>query len=430
MSKAIVIIGTHWGDEGKGKIVDLITENAQGVVRFQGGHNAGHTIVIDGKKTVLRLIPSGILRPHLKCYIGNGLVISPSALMTEIEELKNNHIEIEKRLFISGQCAVILPYHVAIDQARENKSGAAAIGTTRRGIGPAYEDKIARRGIRMLDLMHPERCREKLVSLAEYHNFILTKYFNLPAISVDEVYDELSFLAEKISPMIADVPFLLAEASKRGDKLLFEGAQGTYLDVDHGTYPYVTSSNTTAGAASVGSGFGLLNFDAVIGICKAYSTRVGGGPFPSELNNEIGKHLAERGNEFGSVTGRPRRCGWFDAVALRKTVLINGLSELALTKLDVMDQLETVKITVAYKYRNKLLDYPPMDIETLAECEPVYEEIPGWNQNIAGITDYGKLPAKTKNYIEKIEQLAGVPATLISTGYERNATIIRKHPFR
>ena len=429
MSKNVVVIGSQWGDEGKGKIVDWLTDHAQGVVRFQGGHNAGHTLVIRGKKTILRLIPSGILRENVSCYIGNGVVISPDALLREIGELEAAGVDVRSRLRISDACPLILPHHVALDQAREAAKGAGKIGTTGRGIGPAYEDKVARRAIRMQDLLHRERFAAKLGEVLDYHNFILKHYFHAPIVDFQSTLDSTLALADRIAPMVADVPRLLYEAQRAGNNLLFEGAQGTLLDVDHGTYPYVTSSNCVAGAACAGAGIGPHLLHYVLGITKAYTTRVGSGPFPTELEDEIGKHLATRGNEFGSVTGRPRRCGWFDAAALKRSIQINGISGLCVTKLDVLDGVETLQLGIAYEFNGERSDILPAGAEQLADCEPVYEEIEGWSESTIGLTRYDELPAAARRYLQRIEEICEVPVALISTGAERDQTIVRQHPF-
>jgi adenylosuccinate synthase len=429
MSKNVVVIGSQWGDEGKGKIVDWLTDHAQGVVRFQGGHNAGHTLVIGGKKTVLRLIPSGILRPHVACYIGNGVVLSPEALLKEIGELEHAGIDVVSRLHISEACPLILPYHVAIDQARESAKGVDKIGTTGRGIGPAYEDKVARRALRLQDLLAPDRFAAKLREVLDYHNFVLQHYFHAPQVDFQQTLDAALALAPRIEQMVADVPRMLYEAHRAGKHLLFEGAQGTLLDVDHGTYPFVTSSNCVAGAASAGAGVGPHLLHYVLGITKAYTTRVGSGPFPTELEDEVGKQLAARGNEFGSVTGRPRRCGWFDAAALKRAIQINGISGLCVTKLDVLDGMETLQLGIGYRLNGEARDILPFGAENIAGCEPIYEEIPGWQQSTVGITRYEQLPAAARHYLERIEAICGVPADLISTGPDREQTIVRRHPF-
>ena len=429
MAKNVVVIGSQWGDEGKGKVVDWLTDHAHGVVRFQGGHNAGHTLVIGGKKTVLRLIPSGILRENVACYIGNGVVLSPAALLGEIEEIESAGVDVKSRLSISDACPLILPYHVAIDQARELARGAGKIGTTGRGIGPTYEDKVARRAIRLQDLLHRERFAAKLGEVLDYHNFVLKNYFHAPVIDFQQTLDTTLALVDRIRPMVADVPHLLYQAQRAGKSLLFEGAQGTLLDIDHGTYPFVTSSNCIAGAACAGAGVGPHLLHYVLGITKAYTTRVGSGPFPTELDDDIGRHLAERGDEFGSVTGRPRRCGWFDAAALKRSIQINGISGLCVTKLDVLDGVETLQLGVGYRFNGERRDLLPSGAEMLAGCEPVYEEIPGWSDSTVGLTRYEQLPQPAQSYLQRIEQICEVPVDMISTGPERNQTIVRRHPF-
>jgi adenylosuccinate synthase len=429
MASNVVVIGTQWGDEGKGKVVDWLTDHAQGVVRFQGGHNAGHTLVIGGKKTVLHLIPSGILRPGVRCYIGNGVVVSPQALLDELAMLENAGIEVQGRLTISDACPLILPYHAALDQARENAKGEGKIGTTGRGIGPAYEDKVARRAIRLQDLFHRERFAAKLGEVLDYHNFVLKQYFSARPVDFQKTLDQTLALAERFRPMVGDVPRLLFEAGKRGENLLFEGAQGTLLDVDHGTYPYVTSSNCVAGAAAAGSGVGPQALHYVLGITKAYTTRVGGGPFPTELYDDIGKHLASRGNEFGATTGRARRCGWFDAAALKRSIQINGVSGLCVTKLDVLDGVETLQVGVGYRVGKETLDILPSGADALAECEPIYEEIPGWTESTVGIRRHQDLPRNARNYLKRIEETCAVSIDLISTGADREETIVLRHPF-
>jgi len=429
MASNVVVIGTQWGDEGKGKVVDWLTDHAQGVVRFQGGHNAGHTLVIGGKKTVLHLIPSGILRPGVRCYIGNGVVVSPQALLDEQATLENAGIEVQGRLTISDACPLILPYHAALDQARESAKGEGKIGTTGRGIGPAYEDKVARRAIRLQDLFHRKRFAAKLGEVLDYHNFVLKQYFNARPVDFQKTLDQTLALAERFRPMVGDVPRLLFEAGKRGENLLFEGAQGTLLDVDHGTYPYVTSSNCVAGAAAAGSGVGPQALHYVLGITKAYTTRVGGGPFPTELYDDIGKRLASRGNEFGATTGRARRCGWFDAAALKRSIQINGVSGLCVTKLDVLDGVETLQVGVGYRVGKETLDILPSGADALAECEPIYQEIPGWTESTVGIKRHQDLPMNARNYLRRIEETCGVPIDLISTGPDREETIVLRHPF-
>jgi len=429
MSKNVVVIGAQWGDEGKGKIVDLLTERARGVVRFQGGHNAGHTLVIGGKKTVLHLIPSGILHDKVACYIGNGVVLSPQALVEEIGTLEAAGVDVRSRLKISEACPLILPYHAALDQAREAAKGASRIGTTGRGIGPAYEDKVARRALRLQDLFHRERFSAKLNELLDFHNFVLTNYFHAPAVDPGRTLDDAMRLAERIKPMVADVPRLLYEAQKAGHNLLFEGAQGTLLDIDHGTYPYVTSSNCVAGAAAAGAGIGPQHLHYVLGITKAYTTRVGSGPFPTELEDEVGKQIAKRGNEFGATTGRPRRCGWFDAAALKRSIQINGISGLGVTKLDVLDGMETVQLAVGYRMNGTLSDILPVGAEELEGCAPVYEKLPGWKESTVGLTRLEQLPGAAQDFLKRIGDVCGVPIDLISTGPSREQTIVRRHPF-
>lgn len=429
-ARNLVVIGTQWGDEGKGKVVDWLTDHAQGVVRFQGGHNAGHTLVIGGKKTVLHLIPSGILREGVACYIGNGVVVSPQALLDEIDTLHKAGVDVASRLRISEACPVILPYHVAVDQAREAARGSAKIGTTGRGIGPCYEDKVARRAVRLQDLFHRERLAAKLGEVLDFHNFVLKHYFRAPVVDFTQTLDEALHLAERIRPMIADVPRLLYEANRDGHNLLFEGAQGTLLDVDHGTYPFVTSSNCLAGAASAGAGVGPHTLHAVLGITKAYTTRVGSGPFPTELDDEVGRHLATKGNEFGSTTGRARRVGWFDAAALKRSIQINGVTGLCVTKLDVLDGVEDVRIAVGYRMPDgTVADILPVGAESLQTCEPVYEEMPGWKESTQGVRDFDKLPASAQRYLQRIQALCEVPVDMISTGPDRDETILLRHPF-
>jgi adenylosuccinate synthase len=429
MAKNVVVVGTQWGDEGKGKIVDWLTDHARGVVRFQGGHNAGHTLVIGGKTTVLHLIPSGILRSNVACYIGNGVVLSPQALIEEIATLEGAGANVRGRLRISEACPLILPYHAALDLAREAAKGDFKIGTTGRGIGPAYEDKIARRALRLQDLFHPERFAAKLRDVLDYHNFVLANYFHAATVDYRKTYDETMQLAEQVKPMVADVPRLLYEAQRAGHNLLFEGAQGALLDVDHGTYPYVTSSNCVAGAAAAGAGVGPQCLHYVLGITKAYTTRVGSGPFPTELDDAVGRQLASRGNEFGATTGRPRRCGWFDAAALKRSIQINGVSGLGITKLDVMDGMESVRIGVGYRLNGACSDILPVGAEELDGCEPIYEEVPGWSESTVGLTHYGQLPVAARNYLKRIEEICGVPIDIISTGADRGHTIVLRHPF-
>ncbi|HXV11002.1 MAG TPA: adenylosuccinate synthase [Burkholderiales bacterium] len=429
MSRNVVVIGAQWGDEGKGKIVDWLTDHARGVVRFQGGHNAGHTLVIGGKKTILHLIPSGILREGVACYIGNGVVLSPHALVEEIDTLAQAGVDVRPRLKISEACPLILPYHVALDQAREAAKGAGRIGTTGRGIGPAYEDKAARRGLRLQDLFRPDRFAAKLNEVLEFHNFVLQSYFHAAPVDYRSVLDSTLVLAARIEPMIADVPRLLYDAQRAGHNLLFEGAQGTLLDIDHGTYPFVTSSNCVAGAAAAGAGIGPQHLHYVLGITKAYTTRVGSGPFPTELDDEIGRQLASRGNEFGATTGRPRRCGWFDAAALKRSIQINGITGLGVTKLDVLDGMDTVQLATGYRLDGRLSDILPVGAEELAGCEPIYEELPGWKESTVGVTRFAGLPAAAQAYLKRIESVCDVPIDLISTGADREQTIVMHHPF-
>ncbi len=429
MSKHIVILGSQWGDEGKGKIVDMLMEKATVAVRFQGGNNAGHTLVIDGKKTVLRLIPSGILHPHVQCLLGSGVVVSPQALLDEIKELEASGVSVRSNLRVSSTCPLILPYHIALDKAREAARGEAAIGTTGRGIGPAYEDKVARRAIRFGDLFNEQRLRHRLQQVLEYHNFVLTEYHRLEPVAFDTLFADLLRVATELKPLCADVSQLLWEHKQQGKAILFEGAQGTLLDVDHGTYPYVTSSNTVAGAAASGSGFGLCQFDDVLGITKAYVTRVGAGPFPTELHDDAGALLAKRGNEFGSVTGRPRRCGWLDMVALKRAIQLNGLTSLCITKLDVLDTLAEIKICTGYRLAGQLLQHMPIDADDLAACEPVYQTFPGWQQTTAGLQHFADLPEAAQAYLLTIEKLAGVPIDMVSTGPDRKDTMVLRHLF-
>lgn len=429
MGKNVVILGSQWGDEGKGKVVDLLTDKAVAVARFQGGHNAGHTLVINGEKTALHLIPSGILREHVTCLIGNGVVLAPDALLKEIKMLEDRGINVRQRLLLSGACPLILPYHVALDQAREAKRGSAKIGTTGRGIGPAYEDKVARRGLRLGDLTNMERFAEKLAENLEYHNFALTQYYGVEAVDFDQTLALAKEWAAELLPMMADVISWLHDARERGDNVLFEGAQGTLLDIDHGTYPYVTSSNTTAGGTATGSGMGPLYLDYVLGITKAYTTRVGSGPFPTELHCEIGKHLGTVGREFGTTTGRERRCGWFDAVALKQAVRINSISGICLTKLDVLDGLKELKICVAYQNEQGEAVGMPMHADEFDHVKPVYETLPGWNESTVGAQNEDQLPKNACAYIARIAELIGAPVDIISTGPDRVETIIRTHAF-
>jgi adenylosuccinate synthase len=428
MGKSVVVLGTQWGDEGKGKVVDMLTERSDAVVRFQGGHNAGHTLVIDGEKTVLHLIPSGILHERVECLIGNGVVLSLQALMQEIKMLEARGVPAREHLGISAACPLILPSHVLVDQAREKARGQRAIGTTGRGIGPAYEDKVARRALRVGDIFYRELFAAKLGELLDYHNFVLKNYLNAATLDFAEVLEETLALAPWLQPMIVDVPARLYQLHKVGQSILFEGAQGTMLDIDHGTYPFVTSSNTTAGGACTGSGVGPQAIDYVLGITKAYTTRVGAGPFPTELFAPPGDMLAVRGNEFGATTGRPRRCGWFDAVGLRRAVQINGASGLCVTKLDVLDELDTVRICVEYAVRDRPRIVPP-GTEAFEAYEPVYVDLPGWHQSTVGLTRLDDLPANARAYLDRIEELVETPIDLISTGAERDQTIIIRHPF-
>jgi adenylosuccinate synthase len=432
MTKAarnVVVIGTQWGDEGKGKIVDWLTDHAQGVVRFQGGHNAGHTLVIGAKKTVLHLIPSGILRGNVDCYIGNGVVVSPQALVEEMDELEAAGVPVAQRLRISEACPLILAYHSALDRAREAARGADRIGTTGRGIGPAYEDKAARRAIRLQDLFKPVRFADKLRELLDFHNFVLVHYHRQPAVDFQQTLDETLALAPRLQPLVADVPRALYEANRDGKNLLFEGAQGSLLDIDHGTYPYVTSSNCVAGAAAAGAGIGPHHLHYVLGITKAYTTRVGGGPFPTELSDDVGERFRQRGREFGATTGRPRRTGWFDAAALKRSIQLNGVSGLCITKLDVLDGAESLKICVGYEIGGKVSDILPVGAEELESCVPVYEAQPGWKQSTVGVKQFDALPKAARDYLKRIETLCDVPIDLISTGPERDETIVLRHPF-
>ncbi len=429
MAKSVVVIGSQWGDEGKGKIVDLLTENCAAVVRFQGGHNAGHTLVIDGKKTVLHLIPSGILRDNVECLIGNGVVLSPESLQTEMQGLEALGIPVRDRLRISPACPLILPYHVKLDQARELARGAAKIGTTGRGIGPAYEDKVARRALRVDDLFHRERLAAKLGEVLDFHNFVLKNYFRTEGVDFNEMLEQCLGFAEWLAPMSADVTEILREHQDAGHNVLFEGAQGALLDVDHGTYPYVTSSNTTAGGAATGTGVGPLRLDHVLGIVKAYTTRVGSGPFPTELHDAMGEHLAVKGGEVGATTGRARRCGWFDAVALRRSVFNNSISGLCITKLDVLDGLQSIRICTGYRINGEVTDRLPVGAEALSTCEPVYEELPGWDESTVGVREYAALPANAQAYLDRLQELLQTPIEIISTGPDRRDTIVLRDLF-
>ncbi|MDP5255312.1 MULTISPECIES: adenylosuccinate synthase [unclassified Vibrio] len=430
MGNNVVVLGTQWGDEGKGKIVDLLTEDAKYVVRYQGGHNAGHTLVIDGEKTVLHLIPSGILRDNVKCVIGNGVVLSPDALLKEMGELEERGVPVRERLFISEACPLILPYHIALDQAREAARGKKAIGTTGRGIGPAYEDKVARRGLRVGDLLDKASFAEKLKEVMAFHNFQLEHFYKAEPVSYEDVLEQAMGYADLLISMIIDVTDELDTARKRGDKIMFEGAQGTLLDIDHGTYPYVTSSNTTAGGVSAGSGFGPGHLGYILGIVKAYCTRVGAGPFPTELDDEVGMHLGTKGAEFGATTGRKRRCGWFDAVALRRAIQVNSVTGFCLTKLDVLDGLEELKICTGYQLADgSVVEVSPMAADAYEGITPIYETMPGWSENTFGVKSLEELPQAALDYIKRIEELTGVPVDIVSTGPDRNETIVKVHPF-
>lgn len=429
MSKKVVVLGIQWGDEGKGKIVDLLTEHCSAVVRFQGGHNAGHTLVIGGSKTVLHLVPSGILRRNVRCLIGNGVVVAPDALIRELEALESAGVDARERLVISPACPLILPSHVALDQARERARGSNAIGTTGRGIGPAYEDKVARRGIRIGQLSDPGACFDEIASLMEYHNFLLTQRFNAEPVDIEAMLPELQRWSAQLAPMLGDVSEEIHRISNAGGNVLFEGAQGTLLDIDHGTYPFVTSSNTTAGAAACGSGTGPLALNTVMGIVKAYATRVGSGPFPTELFDAAGAHMAERGHEFGATTGRARRCGWFDAVLARQACLLNSVNSLCVTKLDVLDGLDEIKICTGYRLAGAEMDRPPWDSPSLAQCEPIYESLPGWAASTSGVRTFDALPTEAKRYLARIESLMDVRIDILSTGPDRDDTMVLNNPF-
>ncbi|HRL01164.1 MAG TPA: adenylosuccinate synthase [Vitreoscilla sp.] len=430
MVKNVVVVGSQWGDEGKGKIVDWLTDQASGVVRYQGGHNAGHTLVVGGKKTVLRLIPSGILHAGKRCFIGSGVVVSPEALLSEMAELESAGIDVAKQLTIAPTCPLILPYHVALDHAREAAKGDKKIGTTGRGIGPAYEDKVARRAVRVMDLFQPELLRQKIEDVLAIYNCQLVGLYGQEAIQADAIYDLAMSLAEKIRPMVGDVSRLLNEINDKGESLVFEGAQGTLLDIDHGTYPYVTSSNCVAGAASAGAGVGPHKLNYVLGIVKAYTTRVGSGPFPTELFDDVGAGLAKRGNEFGAVTGRPRRCGWFDAALMKRSIQVNGISGMCVTKLDVMDGMDEIKICVGYKLRGEIIDIFPFGADDVAACEPIYETMPGWTESTFGVKEYDALPANAKAYLDRLEAICGAKIAIISTGPDREETIVLEHPLQ
>jgi adenylosuccinate synthase len=431
MGKNIVVLGTQWGDEGKGKIVDWLTDEVAAVVRYQGGHNAGHTLKIDGEKTILHLVPSGILRQAVKCYIAGGVVVAPDALLEEIAVLEAKGVAVQSRLFISGTCPLILPVHVSLDKAREAMRGKNIIGTTGKGIGPAYEDKVARRALKISDLLDLAKFKAKLEDLLHYHNFLLKEYYKQPVIDIDTILDAAKIWADKLGPMIVDVTASLHKHRRLHDAILFEGAQGVYLDIDHGTYPFVTSSNTCVGTITNGAGFGPKYLDEILGITKAYTTRVGGGPFPTELHDEIGEHLFERGAELGATTGRRRRCGWFDAVLLKRAVDVNSITSLCLTKLDVLDGLQTIKIAVAYRDKdNQLITDPPYDADGFLGLTPVYEELPGWTESTFNIREYKNLPENARKYIARLQEILGLPISLISTGPERNAVIVLQHPLK
>ncbi len=433
----VVVIGTQWGDEGKGKVVDWLTDHAAGVVRFQGGHNAGHTLVIRGKKTALQLIPSGIMREGVACYIGNGVVVDPTHLLGEIERLEAAGLEVRSRLFISESCPLILPFHVEVDRAREalrESSGAGKIGTTGKGIGPAYEDKVARRALRVQDLKHPERFARKLRELLDLHNFVLEGYLKAPRLEFQPIYDQAMQMAEQLKPMLADVGVRIHETNLRGENMLFEGAQGTLLDIDHGTYPYVTSSNCVAGNAAAGSGVGPDKLHYILGITKAYTTRVGSGPFPTELpidqEGTVGHHLSTVGQERGTVTGRARRCGWLDAAALKRSILINGVSGLCITKLDVLDGLKEIQVCVGYELEGRKIDILPLDADEIAACKPIYETFPGWTESTVGLTQWDQLPLNARRYLKRVQALIGAPIDMVSTGPDREHTILLRHPYK
>lgn len=430
MAKNVVILGTQWGDEGKGKLVDLLTADAKAVVRFQGGHNAGHTVVVGGKKTILHLLPSGILHEGIANYIGGGVVLSPQALVDEIKKLHEQGVtDVGRRLFISDSCSLLMPYHAILDQAHEQALGSNAIGTTRRGIGPAYTDKAARIGLRASDLIDTKIFVDKFTAIGKYHDFILQNYYAMPALDFKSMLDEVLSAAEIIRPLLADVPAKLFAHHSHGDQILFEGAQGTFLDLDHGTYPFVTSSNTVAGAAAIGSGLGPLYLDYVLGVTKAYTTRVGAGPFPTELHDEYGIRLATRGAEFGATTGRPRRCGWLDIALLRRSVFLNSVTALGITKLDVLDGMEKIKICVGYRLHDKAIEFAPNTPKSFEACEPIYEELPGWQETTAGMRSFDALPLAARNYLKRIAELLQVPIALVTTGQEREDVIIIEQPF-
>jgi adenylosuccinate synthase len=433
----VVVVGTQWGDEGKGKVVDWLTDHAQGVVRFQGGHNAGHTLVIKGVKTALQLIPSGIMRDGVRCYIGNGVVVDPSHLLSEIERLEKIGLEVRSRLYISESCPLILPFHVELDKAREARresSGAGKIGTTGKGIGPAYEDKVARRALRVQDLKHPQRFETKLRELLALHNAALQGILGAQPLAFEPIFEQAMAMGEQLRPMMADVGYLIHQAGLRGENILFEGAQGTLLDIDHGTYPYVTSSNCVAGNAAAGSGVGPDRLQYILGITKAYATRVGSGPFPTELDIEdpssVGHHLSTIGQERGTVTGRARRCGWLDAAALKRSIIINGVSGLCITKLDVLDGLKEILVCTGYTLNGRRLDILPLDADEIAACQPIYEALPGWSGSTAGLTQWAQLPAEARAYLERIQAVIGAPIDMVSTGPDRDHTILLRHPFQ
>ena len=424
--KALVVLGAQWGDEGKGKVIDYLTDDVDAVVRFQGGHNAGHTLIVNGEVTKLQLIPSGILHEGVRNFIGNGVVLSPEALCAEMSKLENRGVPVSERLQISYNCPLILPFHIVLDEVREQAKGVNAIGTTKRGIGPAYEDKVARRAVRVQDLLHPNQFATKLKELLEYHNFVLEHFFKVKPLNYAEIYDNTLAQAEKFKALVTDVGQELTLLKKRGAKIIFEGAQGTFLDIDHGTYPYVTSSNTSAGNAAIGSGVGPCFLDGVIGVVKAYTTRVGGGPMPTELTDSVGEHLSRVGKEVGTVTGRQRRCGWLDLVALKRSVQINSLTGLAITKLDVLDQLADIQICVAYQEGQAKHEVPPQDTNVYARCQPVYQHFKGWKACTEGTTNYQDLPELAQQYLQFIEDFLEVPIVLISTGAERDHTMVLK----
>ena len=429
MAKNVVVVGAQWGDEGKGKIVDWLTSKVDGVVRFNGGNNAGHTIVVNGNKTVLRLIPSGVMHPTMQCYLGNGVVFSPSAFFSELDQLKEHGMDAESRLHVSGNCALLMPYHVALDHARENNLGKKKIGTTGRGIGPAYEDKVARRTVRVADLYNVPFFEERVRTALEYHNFELTHFLHAEALDPQKVIDEVLGFADRLKPRVMDVSHTLNKLMAEGKQFLFEGAQGSMLDIDHGTYPFVTSSNTVAGYATAGAGVGPHHLNYVLGITKAYCTRVGAGPFPTELLDEEGERIRQRGGEFGAVTGRPRRCGWFDGAALRRAVEINGLTGLAVMKLDVLDECDVVRLGVGYKKDGVELEVMPYGAEEVAGCEVIYEDFPGWKTSTYGIKEWDKLPAAARSYLKRLSEVAGCAIAAVSTGPDREQTILLSDPF-